>query len=56
MVLIDPPFLNEECMSQYMESVRLLAKPSARFLAATGMLLSLSLQRCELLLLGAPLA
>lgn len=36
MVLIDPPFLNEECMSQYMETVRLLAKPSARFLAATG--------------------
>ena len=43
MVLIAPPFLNEECMSQYMESVRFLAKPSARFLAATGTLLSLSL-------------
>jgi len=35
-VLVDPPFLSEECFSKTAETVRRLAAPGARIVACTG--------------------
>jgi hypothetical protein len=44
MVLIDPPFLSEECMGGFIQSARFISKPDARFLGATGAKLPRDLQ------------
>jgi len=38
-VLVDPPFLSEECFSKSAETVRRLAAPGARIVACTGTLM-----------------